>query len=580
MAIKALLLLLAILVAFGIFNFKYTDKILPNISVAEVNIGGLDKETAKNVLTQNLKIPNKIKLVSEDNSFELSTHDLGFSYDYAASVDRVFNFTRTGNLVSDFFETTKLLFTPRSFGLAVNIDETKLTKFISVISGQISVDPLFPSISFVNGKTTIDKGKKGSEMDNVLLRVNLGAALSQANGENITIPIKEVDPTLSTGEVSILQKRLDIFVGREIQIKFESQTGATDTFTYSTASLFKLINPKGGINNDEIVKIISDIAKKINRDPQNPKFNFEGDRVSEFQPALDGIRLDENKLKENLISAIEKIENSEDEGSGEKRITFNAPVTRTSPDVTTEKVNNLGIKELIGRGTSTYFHSIPGRVFNVSLATSRINGILVKPGETFSFNNALGDVSEFTGYQQAYIISEGKTILGDGGGVCQVSSTLFRALLNAGLPITERTAHAYRVGYYEQNSPPGMDATVYGPSPDLKFKNDTDNYILIVAKTDPKHYSLIFELYGTKDGRVATISKPLISNVLPALPTVYQDDPTLPLGKIKQIDFGASGAKVTFNYLVKKGGEVIHKKSFTSNYRPWAAVFIRGSASN
>ncbi len=189
----------------------------------------------------------------------------------------------------------------------------------------------------------------------------------------------------------------------------------------------------------------------------------------------------------------------------------------------------------------------------------------------------MGDVSQFTGYQQAYIISGGKTILGDGGGVCQVSTTLFRSLLNAGLPIMERQAHAYRVGYYEQNSPPGLDATVYSPSPDLKFKNDTGNYILIVAKADAKHFSLIFELYGTSDGRTSTVSKPVVTNIVPAPEDVYQDDPTLPIGTVKQIDFKAAGAHVTFNYVVNRGGETIYKKTFISNYRPWQAIYLRGT---
>lgn len=187
-------------------------------------------------------------------------------------------------------------------------------------------------------------------------------------------------------------------------------------------------------------------------------------------------------------------------------------------------------------------------------------------------------VSEFTGYQQAYIISGGKTILGDGGGVCQVSTTLFRAILDAGLPITERQAHAYMVGYYEQDSPPGLDATVYSPSPDLKFKNDTSNSILITARANPRNYSLVFELYGTSDGRVSTISKPAVTDVVPAPDDLYQDDPTLPVGTVKQIDFKAAGAKVTFNYKVTKAGETIYKKTFISNYRPWQAVYLRGTA--
>ena len=140
------------------------------------------------------------------------------------------------------------------------------------------------------------------------------------------------------------------------------------------------------------------------------------------------------------------------------------------------------------------------------MATSRLNGVLVAPGEEFSFNKALGDVSAGTGYQQAYVIKGGRTVLGDGGGVCQVSTTLFRALLNAGLPITERRAHSYRVGYYEQGFPPGLDATVYYPTTDLKFKNDTSNHILIQSRVEG--VKLIFDIYGPDDGRKVVMEGP------------------------------------------------------------------------
>lgn len=309
---------------------------------------------------------------------------------------------------------------------------------------------------------------------------------------------------------------------------------------------------------------ISKITSEIDRDPIEAKFTFNNKKVIEFQASSNGLKVNTEETKRNII---------------EGKLSFEIPTTIIYPNITTDKINNLGIKELIGRGTSTYFHSIPGRIFNVNLATSRINGTLVKPGDTFSFNQTLGDVSKFTGYQQAYIISEGHTVLGDGGGVCQVSTTLFRAVLNAGLPVTERASHAYRVGYYEQNSPPGFDATVYSPSPDFKFKNDTQEYILIEAKNDPKNYSLAFELYGTNDGRAVTISKPIVSNVIPSLPTVYQDDPTLPAGTLKQTDFAAAGAKVEFTYKVERNGETIYSKKFTSNYQPWAAVYLRGTGS-
>jgi vancomycin resistance protein YoaR len=198
----------------------------------------------------------------------------------------------------------------------------------------------------------------------------------------------------------------------------------------------------------------------------------------------------------------------------------------------------------------------------------------------FSFNETVGEISAITGYKQAFIIKEGQTILGDGGGVCQTSSTLFRAVLAAGLPILERTAHAYRVSYYEQNYPVGFDATIFQPAPDFKFKNDTPRYVLIQMEFDEKKKYLAFSIYGTSDGRRAETSKPRIWDVVPPPPDLYIDDPTLLVGQIKQTEHAAKGAKVAFDWKVTRGEEVLVERTFYSSYRPWQAVYLRGTKTN
>ena len=203
---------------------------------------------------------------------------------------------------------------------------------------------------------------------------------------------------------------------------------------------------------------------------------------------------------------------------------------------------------------------------------------MIKPGSEFSFNETIGDISSSTGYKPAYIIKAGKTVLGDGGGVCQVSTTVFRAALNTGLPIIERTAHAYRVSYYEQDSQPGFDATVYGPTVDFKFKNDTENYILIQTEVDQINNILTFKLYGKSDGRKVELSKPKVYDVQPPLPDATQEDPTLKRGVVKQVDFPAWGAKSVFDYKVTRGKDILFEKEFFSSYRPWQAIYLVGTA--
>jgi len=324
---------------------------------------------------------------------------------------------------------------------------------------------------------------------------------------------------------------------------------------------------------NKLLTLIKPISQAIEKKPVDALFKFANNRVTTFRPSANGQTIDINLLDNKILSAIPNLV------SAEKVLAVNMtiPIEIIQPNITTEKVNNLGIKELIGVGHSLFYHSIPSRIYNINLAATRLNGILVAPGDVFSFDQALGDVSAFTGYQQAYVIQNGHTVLGDGGGVCQVSTTFFRALLNAGLPIVERHAHAYRVGYYEEDSPPGIDATIFVPSVDLKFRNDTGHYILIQSQVDLDNLALTFELYGTKDGRQVSMTTPVVSNQVPPPPDLYQDDPTQPKGEIKQTDFAAWGANVYFTRTVTKDGKVIIYDKFVSNYQPWQAVYLRGT---
>ncbi len=326
------------------------------------------------------------------------------------------------------------------------------------------------------------------------------------------------------------------------------------------------------LDQQELSSELNAVSQKLDKQPVDALFKFNNNRVTAFKPSENGQAIDYDALTNMLLSKALSI-TAQKTGN----LTINIPIKILEPEITTASVNNMGIKELIGQGHSLFYGSAASRVYNINLAATRLSGILVKPGETFSFDNALGDVSSFTGYQQAYIIQNGRTVLGDGGGVCQVSTTFFRAILNAGLPVVERHAHAYRVGYYEEDSPPGIDATIYVPTVDLKFKNDTGHYILIESEVDLNNDSLAFYLYGTSDGREVTMTKPVVSDLTPPPPPLYQDDPTLPKGVVKQTDFAAWGAHVYFTRTVTRNGKTIISDKFVSNYQPWQAVYMVGT---
>lgn len=351
-----------------------------------------------------------------------------------------------------------------------------------------------------------------------------------------------------------------------------SGTIVTDLFAKFSPNPIN-ITPLFRFREDVLDDILARLGLAVNIPVQDALFEFRGGKVTAFRLSKNGRQIDIAETKSRFSEAVNQLTQHT-----VSPVIIPLSVRTVQPSLTTDRVNAFGIKELIGRGYSEFAHSIPGRVHNVALAAAKIHGLLIKPGDTFSFNDAVGDISAATGFQPAYVIKDGRTVLGDGGGVCQVSTTLFRAALAAGLPIIDRRAHAYRVAYYEQAGfKAGLDATVFAPSVDLKIKNDTPGYILIQAKTDTQNLTLAFELYGTSDQRKAEMYNHVVGGITPPPPDLYQDDPTLAAGVVRQVDFAAWGAKASFQYKVTRGSEILEDTTFVSNFRPWQAVYLRGT---
>lgn len=388
--------------------------------------------------------------------------------------------------------------------------------------------------------------------------------------------------------VNFKEDQIATFSAKTLDLKYDGKTIAERAYMIGRSShlpskyfqkitsilKFKRFDFNSQIEYDStgLKDFLSSAEEKYNTPAKNALFKFENGKVVEFRKESDGLKV----KSDQFLSEFDKIIISLEGNELNKKIILNSEII--SPEIKLADINEYGIEEFIAEGKSDYTHSIPQRVHNLTLAASKFNGILIPKGKVFSFGEAVGDISSLTGYQPAYVIKDGKTVLGDGGGVCQVSTTLFRAALNAGLPIVERHAHAYRVGYYENDSEPGFDATVYAPTVDLKIKNDTPGYILIETEIDKENNLLYFKFYGKKDNRKVEVSKATVYDVVPALPSKYQDDPTLKRGVVKQVDFAAGGAKAFFTYKVYQGEKQVINEKFTSNFRPWAAVYLVGTA--
>ena len=239
---------------------------------------------------------------------------------------------------------------------------------------------------------------------------------------------------------------------------------------------------------------------------------------------------------------------------------------------------DLGITELIAESVTWFRGSSDARKHNIARAAANFFGIVVAPGEEFSFNNYLGSISEADGYEEGLIIVGGRTIRGIGGGICQVSTTLYQAAFLGGYPITERWPHGYMLGYYNDGQGPGMDATVYSPIVDIKFINNTPYHLLIENYYNPTFEALTFKFYSTSLGRRVEKTEPVFANVRPA-PTedIWEYHPDMEPGTVVQIDWATEGADVSVQRTVYNAdGDVILDEIVVSNYIPYPNVFHYG----
>lgn len=555
------------------YHLAYWQKIYPGVKILDYKIGNQTVNQAVDFLKKQphfQQTPTALDFFNEKQTWQINLQASNFSYNLEKTSQKAFQVGRSKNLLDNLKTKFKLWFKEEKLSLDYNLDQNSLENQVASIAAQVFIPAIEPTIKInpttVNPRIAIQPGENGQELDKRQVFSLINNHLATVDFSSMELPLTKISPTLSEEETKNTQQRAEKFLGKNLII-----TSEENQWELKENDLIGFLSFTNGFDQEKIASWSANLASAINRLPENAAFQFNEGRVTEFRPAKDGLALDQKKTVDLIVQNMQLIEKSETPQE------IKLPLAKTPALIKTAEVNNLGIKELVGRGVSYFQGSIPNRIHNIQLATSRLNGLLVPPGETFSFNKSLGDVSASTGYKEAYIIKEGRTILGDGGGVCQTSTTLFRAALNAGLPIIERKAHAYRVTYYEQSSSPGLDATVFDPSADLKIKNDTPAHLLLQASFDASKKMLVYELYGTNDGRKVTLSTPKVWALTPPPPALYQDDPTLPQGTVKQVDWQAWGAKVAFDYLVERNNEVLQKQTFYSNYRAWQSVFLKGT---
>lgn len=284
-----------------------------------------------------------------------------------------------------------------------------------------------------------------------------------------------------------------------------------------------------------IKTFVDDIVRKVNTDPVNAKLRFDTETGSleELEPHTHGITINVEKSITDIIAALES-------NTNHTLLTLELPHDINPARITSDNAQELGIKELIGEGRSNFKGSTQSRIHNIKTAAQRFDGLVIAPDEEFSFVKILGPVDGEHGYKEELVIRDNETKPEFGGGICQVSTTVFRGAIYTGMKITQRRNHSYPVHYY---TPTGFDATVYVPAPDFRFINNTAGYILL--NVEMIGTELIFKYYGTNDGRSVDMQGPFVTDRQPdgAMKTYFTQ-------------------KVT-----AKNGDVIIDDIFKSNYK-------------
>ena len=458
--------------------------------------------------------------------------------------------------------------------VGVKLDDARLLDFLRTIATQVDTEPREATIRYQEGRLVITDAEEGKTVD-------LDASAAAINRElalgNHTVPlaVKSTRPAISEEDLGAVKIVAQTIIGEPIDMRHGG-----DTWTLSRARLgdmlvFSRVEIDGrpsivaGLDQEALTEFVEGIARQVDKRARDARFRFADGKLSLSEPEIDGLTVNVEETVE-LINAM--VTTSRRQAA--------LPVTIEKARVKASDLDNIVIKDLLTSASTSYAGAIPQKAHNIQLATGRLNGVVVPPGEVFSMNASLGPATLASGFQVGYGItlsgSNMATVPSVAGGICQVATTLYHAAFWAGLKIEQRLPHMYWIPRYGQ--PPkgmkGLDATVDDPWVDLKFRNNTGNWIAIQGYTSDS--SVYFSIYGINPGWKVTAEGPFISNVVqPDTTIVEQVDSSLPEGKSLWIEQAEPGFDSTIiRHVHDKDGSEIDRYVVNSHYRPSRNVVL------
>lgn len=546
--------LLVVAIFFLGLELANAGRIAQGVKVAGLNLGGLRYEEAKNILEKQLSAWQKqgLFLQYQNQTWLASLEELGLEPSIGQTLNIAFQIGRQKNILAGLNQQIRALFGQYNLPLSLTIHQSQLQNFITNQLSSLEKPAQDASLIYDQAKDDFDlvSSQSGLVIDKKKLREDLEQRIQYLSPQPIELSLIEEEPKITDSQAEkTRQEVLTILKVAPYHLNIQNKTWLLNKGTIID---WLSLQQKAGIleiilDQEKIENYLMTLAPNINQPAVNAQLAVKARDPSSPEPALErseGVAQDDNliisipsqnkielKVKESTALIAENILSSQKE--------IQLLVDLSPAQVREQNIADLGLTGFLGQGTSNFAGSPKNRIYNIKLGAAKFNGLLLKPNQEFSFNAILGAIGPQQGYLEELVIKKDKTIPEYGGGLCQVSTTLFRAAVNSGLKITERYAHAFPVVYY---SPQGFDATVYPPHPDLRFINDTPNYIFIQSKVE--NNQITFEIYGSDDGRQIKIIGPQILE--------KNEDGSMKTILIREIS---------------KNGELLHKDTFYSHYK-------------
>jgi vancomycin resistance protein YoaR len=584
-------ILLSVGVAAGsFFELSYRGRIYPGVHAWGLDLSGQKPEEAALRLGEAFNYPQLQAFSFKDGDRVWSTTpaELGVTFDLPATVTAAYAVGRSGNIFLDWITQFEAWYQGHQVSPIVVYNESTALLYLDNVA-QIIFKPTIEASLIANGtQVQTTPGQVGRQLDVVATTATLRAHLLALEGGEIPLSFIETPPLILDASAqaeaaeAILRQPLVLDIAERLPDDPGPWTIDTETLgsmlsIHRVAESSSAAHYEVGLDPQALRIFLEPLAQQLERKPQNARFIFNDDtkQLELIQSAIHARELD-------FDATIELINQQLAQNNHTVSLVFQTSAPPVADDATAAQ---LGITELVSQQSTLFRGSSAERINNIKVAAARFHGLLIPPQAVFSFDDNLGDVSLDSGFAEALIIYGGRTIRGVGGGVCQVSTTVFRAAYFGGFPIIERNSHAYRVGYYERGDPgqwsgPGLDATVFAPIVDFKFQNDTPYWLLMEVYVAPNAGRITWKFYSTSDGRTVTVSPANVRNVVPHPEPLYEEDPEVPPGleNIKQVDFAADGADVVITRTITRDGVQINPNEapLRTHYQPWRAVYHYG----